>query len=121
MRPFAKASERDLADQVFNIVMEALIIDKMISKQVAEVTWLFDYDMARGERRASDVQNVWLVVAPGMIKRGKSTGEDFNVGNTLLEREVWYEPRASDSAEENHRATTGSLINRARGVWNTRK
>ncbi|KAL8852863.1 MAG: hypothetical protein Q9221_002239 [Calogaya cf. arnoldii] len=126
LRPFSQLSDRDLADEVSNIVLEALVLDKMISRQVAEVTWLFDSEQTStldsDDKRASDVHNVWLVVAPGMTKRGKSTGADFSLGSVLLEREIWYDPGTYDGPEENYRGITGSFINRAKGVVkNSRK
>ncbi len=123
LRRVSKSSERDLDDQVSNIVSEALVIDKMISRQVAEVTWLFDSDrtstLDSGEKRGS--HNVCLVVAPGMIKRGKSTGAEFDIGNLLLETELWSEPRTTDGVGEHHRDTTGSFVHKAKGFLNSIK
>ncbi|KAL8988740.1 MAG: hypothetical protein Q9177_002231 [Variospora cf. flavescens] len=100
LRPFSRASDRDLAEGVSKIVLEALALDKLISRQVAEVTWLFGRDQTSildsDDKRASGVHDSWLVVAPGMTKSGKSTGADFDIGNVLLEREIWYDPGTHD-------------------------
>ncbi|MCJ1268031.1 hypothetical protein MMC22_007917 [Lobaria immixta] len=108
LRPFSKSKDHELIDQLFRIINEALNLDTLISKQVAEIIWdsdlqrsseQFDQDsmeLWRGEKQTDDSENVWLVSVPGMIKRGKSTGKDFNVEYILLKMEVAWEP-------ENHR------------------
>ncbi|KAL8916995.1 MAG: hypothetical protein Q9172_006021 [Xanthocarpia lactea] len=124
LRHLTKASERDLENQIFNIVSEALLIDKLISRQVAEVTWQFHDDLpptlGSGQKQAIDSQTVCLVVAPGMSKRGKSTGEDFNTNYVLLGREVCYKPKPRDGSEGHHGDTTPSFINRAKEVLYSR-
>lgn len=111
LRLFSKSRDKDLIDQLFRIVNEALNLDKLISKQVAEVIWDSDLhkdsgqfnqglmEMWRGKKQTGDSENVWLVSAPGMIKRGKSTGEDFNVENILLKMEVAWEPNIEYTGE----------------------
>lgn len=59
--------------------------------QLAEVIWFSDcknnsqhfsqdlMELQRGERQVDDTGNMRLVSAPGMIKRGKSTDEDFDM------------------------------------------
>lgn len=108
LRPFSKSKDNELIDQLFRIVNEALNLDMLISKQVAEIIWdsdlqrssgHFDQDsmeLWRGEKQTDDSENVWLVSVPGMIKRGKSTSKDFNVEYILLKMEVVWKP-------ENHR------------------
>ncbi|KAL8863459.1 MAG: hypothetical protein Q9178_000140 [Gyalolechia marmorata] len=124
LRHLSKASERDLDNQIFDIVSEALLIDKLINSQVAEVTWSFHDDLpptlGSGLKQASDSQTVCLVVAPGMNKRGKSTGADFNTNNVLLGKEVCYKPKPRDGSEGHHGDTTASLINRAKEVLYSR-
>lgn len=105
LRPFSKSKYKELIDQLFRIVNEALNLDMLISKQVAEVVWDSDLqrnsgqfnqdsmELWRGKKQTGDSGHVWLVSAPGMIKRGKSTGEDFNVENILLKMEVAWEPQ----------------------------
>lgn len=45
------------------------------------------------EKQTDDSENLMLVSAPGMIKYGKSTGEDFDVENLLLSMEVVKKPQ----------------------------
>lgn len=130
--PFSKSKDRELADQIFSIFNEALNLDKLISKQVAEVVWDFDprknsgqfnQDLAelnQGERQTGDNGNVWLVSAPGMIKRGKSTGEDFDVETILLTRELFQEPKTTEHTGESHRTYLGAIANSAKNLLSPR-
>ena len=97
---FSKSKDRDLNGQVFDIVKEAVELDKLISKQVAELQWLTlernesrhlnaeTMNVEQGKKPTDASQSVFLVLAPGLIKRGKSTGEDFDVQYILLKMEV---------------------------------
>lgn len=135
LSPFSKSKYKDLADKVFFIVQNAINLDKMISMQIAEVSWYPDcendtqhfsqdlMELQRGEKQeqVDDSGNTWLVSAPGMIKRGKSTGEDFDVENILLKMEVFCEPGTMEHTAESHRNAVGSLINRTKDLFGTRK
>ncbi len=117
LRPFSKSKGKDLRDQLFHLVDEALDLDKVISKQVAEVIWDFgqfnqdSMELQQSNQQTSDGGNVLLVSAPGMIKRGKSTGEDFGVANILLEMEASWEPRTIEHVGGSHKSP--SFIQRA--------
>lgn len=123
LRPFSKSKRKDLVDQLSQLVDEALDLDKVISKQVAEVIWDFGLEKGSGQfnqdlmelqqsnQQTSDGGNVLLVSAPGMIKRGKSTGEDFGVANILLEMEASWEPRTIEHVGGSHKSP--SFIQRA--------
>lgn len=107
LSPFSKCRDKDLIGYLYHLFDEALDLDKLISSQVAEVTWVsdisknagkFNQDLMEpepGKEQMGDSGNVMLVSAPGMIKRGKSTGEDFHVENMLLKMEVCWEPKKS--------------------------
>lgn len=127
LSPFSKSKHQDLADVLFFIVQNAIDLDEMISMQLAEVIWYSDcentsqhfrHDLQRGEKQVDDTENTWLVSAPGMIKRGKSTGEDFDVENILLKMEVFCEPRTMEYTAESHRNPVGSFINRTKELVN---
>ena len=125
LRPFSKSKRKDLVDQLSHLVDEALDLDKVISKQVAEVIWDFGLQKGSGQfnqylmelqqsnQQTSDGGNVLFVSAPGMIKRGKSTGEDFGVANILLEMEASWEPRTIEDVGGSQKLP--SLIQRAGG------
>lgn len=131
LRPFSKSKRKDLIDQLSHLVDEALDLDKVISKQVAEVSWDFGLQKGSGQsnqdlmelqqsnQQTSDGGNVLLVSAPGMIKRGKSTGEDFGVANILLEMEASWEPRTIEHVGGSHKSP--SLIQRAERLWQITK
>ena len=131
--PFSKSPYRDLEAHVSNIVSETLNLDKMISKQVGQISWSFDrgeeyqgstadpIEQQRGGKRAHDGRDMELILAPGVIKWGKSNGEGFEVGNTLLDIEVWCEPRTVDRPQQSHKSSTGSIMHRAKDILNTRK
>lgn len=133
LSPFSKSKQKDLVDKVFVIVHDALKLDKMISMQLAEVIWNSDckndsqhfrqdlMELQRGERQVDDTGNTWLVSAPGMIKRGKSTGEDFDVENVLLKMEVFCEPRTIEHTTESPIKAVGSFIHRTKERVGIRK
>ena len=78
------------------ILDDAMKLDMEISKQVAKVSWdfgdskprlLFDpegMELERGEMPVKAGTEALVVMAPALKKRGKSSGEGFNVENTLL-------------------------------------
>lgn len=103
----SKSKDKGLTDQLSQIVNEALDLDKLISTQAAEVIWYFDLKKISGqfnqdwvkpqdgEKQTGDSENVWLVSAPGMIRRGKSSGEDFDSKTIVLKLEIFFEPKAT--------------------------
>ena len=85
--------------QISDIIHEALDLDQLFSKQVAEIYWHMGADepgsfdeafmeVQPGEKRTVDGQKVQLVVAPGLMKRGRSTGEDYETEIMLLKMTV---------------------------------
>lgn len=124
LSPFSKSKDKDLGDQLFRIFDEALNLDKLISKQAAEVIWLSDSSSRSGrfsqdlvklaelqqdEKQTGDNGNTWLVSAPGMIKRGKSTGEDFDLEILLLKMKIFQEPGNIEQIGESHKKSTDSF------------
>lgn len=100
--PFSASRERDLADQLRRIVNEAFDLDKIISKQVPEIVWynasfgrkisqFFDpetMELKHGKQFVNDDRRTWLPLSPGLIRRGNSRGEEFELENLLLKSEV---------------------------------
>ncbi|KAF2649413.1 hypothetical protein K491DRAFT_721680 [Lophiostoma macrostomum CBS 122681] len=86
--------------QLLEILDEWLNLDKEISRQTASVEWLFQerwfnpvFDpstmvLEKGEAPPKEKQHISLVTSPGVVKRGKSTGEDFENVALLLPMEV---------------------------------
>ena len=90
-----------------DIIKEALDLDQLFSKQVAEIYWTMDanepgafheasMELQQGEKRPVDGQKVQLVVAPGLIKRGRSTGENYEMKSLLLRMTVSCELITTD-------------------------
>ncbi|OHE90577.1 hypothetical protein CORC01_14124 [Colletotrichum orchidophilum] len=88
------ADEDGLELEIGMILHEALALDKEVCRQVARVDWTadktptnFDPDTMELEgdvELGTHGQTACLVVAPGLRKRGKSSGEDFDVDELLL-------------------------------------
>lgn len=105
--PFLWSQDEGYQHQILGILDNALALDKEISRQVARVDWVFGIkktsamfdptamELEKGEKPSMANQQVLLVVAPAMKKRGKSTGEDFKVESMLLRMEVSCEPVTS--------------------------
>jgi hypothetical protein len=91
--------QKDCQRDFFDIIDEAVKIDKEISRQVSRVTWSFGVengaqaldpaimDLRTGEAFVPNSE-VTLVTSPGVIKQGKSTGEGFESSIYLLKMEV---------------------------------
>ncbi|UPL02122.1 hypothetical protein LCI18_013056 [Fusarium solani-melongenae] len=93
----AESREQDLADELSSIISEAFVLGKEISRRIARITWTLDLEKEH-EAPLFDAETMELetgdpvkkprvvnwVVAPGVIKRGKSTGEGFDHVEMLL-------------------------------------
>ena len=113
LAPLTRAKVEEFSVHVSNIITEALELDELFCKQVAEIQWVtgkngpraFDeasMELQQGEKRMSGGQEVQLVVAPGLIKRGRSTGEDYEVTNILLKTTVSCELMIADKSGDSH-------------------
>lgn len=84
-------------EQLSAILDKALVLDQEISRQVSKVEWTFDWDhsatnefdpdnmdLEKGDTISHEGAEVRFVVAPGVLKRGKSTGEGFRKAMCLL-------------------------------------
>ncbi|RSM15433.1 hypothetical protein CDV31_005026 [Fusarium ambrosium] len=101
IRDMTEAAEQDLRDQLSCIIDEAFTVGKEISRQISRITWTLDFGsghdtlafdpetmgLEKGDRMGKPRVVNWIV-APGVIKRGKSTGEGFNHEQMLLKRIV---------------------------------
>ena len=116
MKPFSSSGGKQLTRELCTIIDEALELDMLVSRQAAEVLWLwpgtskelrFDegsMELDREDQRSAadgDDGNGWLVTALGVAKRGKSTGEDFDSKIVLLKTEISRkpDPRAQGKGE----------------------
>ena len=115
LAPFTKSKYEEFEDQMFDIIIEALDLDQLFSKQVADIHWDFgaadpggfneaDMELQQGEKRTIDGQKVQLVVAPGLFKLGRSTGEGYEIQSILLRKTVSCELITTNNPGESHRA-----------------
>ncbi len=87
--PFVPASEdRRYYDLLGQIIEKALILDREISRQAAWVRWHFEDQDSHSEIMANTAslgqEGARVIVAPAMVKRGKSSGEGFDEQMELL-------------------------------------
>ena len=99
LAPLTKSKYEGFAAQLSDIIKEALALDQLFSKQVAEIYWTMginepgafreaSMELQQGEKRPVGGQKVQLVVTPGLIKRGRSTGENYEMTSMLLRMTV---------------------------------
>jgi hypothetical protein len=94
-------STHGITKQLDEILDLAFALDKDISQQVARVEWSYDYQLLKNtefkfdpetmeldEGSPRSAEKVRLIVAPALVKRGRSTGEDFDVERVLLKSVV---------------------------------
>lgn len=92
----------DIQTEVLNILRRAVDIDQKIRRQAARVKWFYckpkdkflPQEMSLANKEASNTENqsVLLVVAPGLMKRGKSNGVDFDNETLLVRSKVYLAP-----------------------------
>ena len=108
------SKHKRVEEQMSGLIQEALDLDKLFSKQIADISWtrgLYEGDdfdeesmeLQQGEKRTVDGQQVQLVVAPALIKKGRSTGEDYGTTNMLLKYTVSCELLTSDRPGGSHK------------------
>lgn len=101
---------RGLVQGLHQIFQLAISLDKEISRQAARVEWDLPrvhtglkfnaqcMTVAREQERLATTDEVRLVTAPRMIKRGKSAGSDFHIEIQLLPMEVSLMPAPDSNA-----------------------
>ncbi|KAK0512136.1 hypothetical protein JMJ35_005264 [Cladonia borealis] len=130
LAPLTKSKYRRFTAQIFDIIREALDLDQLLSKQVADIFWTVGADgpksfneasmeLQQAEKRAVDGQQVQLVVAPGLIKKGRSTGEDYEMTNILLRITVSCEPITTHNPGESHTPPSPKSQKPSRFTWIT--
>ncbi|KAH8162686.1 hypothetical protein CIB48_g5552 [Xylaria polymorpha] len=88
--PFILPSESGrYYDLLIQIIEKALIMDREISRQAAWVRWVFDdLDGHTETAPSTDQEGARVILAPAMIKRGKSSGEAFEEQVELLPADI---------------------------------
>ncbi|KAI1204682.1 uncharacterized protein F4807DRAFT_446331, partial [Annulohypoxylon truncatum] len=73
------------------IIEKALVLDREISRQAAWVRWVFEDQNRRSDTAESDPpidqERVRVIIAPALLKRGKSSGDKFEEQIELLSAE----------------------------------
>jgi hypothetical protein len=94
-------SDEGILENLTEIIQSSIILDQKICRQSARVGWLFPPSKSllsfNPDSMAVEVgapspqrgQRIVMVVAPGLKKRGKSTGENFEIENLPLKMEVF--------------------------------
>ncbi|KAF7168214.1 hypothetical protein CNMCM5623_001284 [Aspergillus felis] len=99
LEPIVSCSSADLIDPLSKLLDESLALDQVLSQQVAKWSWHFprsipcQFDqgtmgMATHKRHTGQSQEVQLVLSPALVKRGKSSGDGFDVDEVHIKMEV---------------------------------
>jgi hypothetical protein len=100
LRFIRSSEEKEYYGHLNHIIDKALELDREISKQVAQVEWVFDDRQPRSSSRASHREGwtqrassrgregVSVIVAPAVLKRGKSSGDNFDEEQELMAPEI---------------------------------
>ncbi|KAI8230948.1 hypothetical protein K4K54_000368 [Colletotrichum sp. SAR 10_86] len=93
---------KGIHEEVFDILQEAVKLDEAMKRQAVRLEWIFpepqkpfdSYTMtlASGETWDADMDGVCLTTSPGLVRQGKSTGDDFGIETRLLSSEVSWSP-----------------------------
>lgn len=97
IKQYLRYSDVGYEEGLYGIVDAALKLDEKLSRQVAQVCFIFNsgstrrlfdkelMDLDNGEKRDFKLApEILLTVAPLVLKRGKSNGDDFQEKTTLL-------------------------------------
>ncbi|KAF4835914.1 hypothetical protein CGCTS75_v002249 [Colletotrichum tropicale] len=94
-------STKGLREEVLDILKETAKLDEAMKRQAVRLEWIipepqgrFDSDtmtLASGETWDADMDGICLTTSPGLVRQGKSTGDDFGTEIRLLSTEVsWF-------------------------------
>ncbi|KAL3474644.1 hypothetical protein BJX99DRAFT_260245 [Aspergillus californicus] len=105
---FSLSKSKDIENQLVGIIARGLDLDEELNTQLASITWtclkktlvcpfnpeLMELDSSHTPARND--QTVQLLLAPGLIKRGKSSGDRFDETTIILKMEVTSDPHPKD-------------------------
>jgi len=106
--PFVRNADEYILDSLGCIIENSIALDQEVCRQCARVDWVFSTSQVplafdpdcmaagHGEVAPRPGNRVGVVRAPGLKKRGKSTGEDFEMESLLLKMDVACMPRPRD-------------------------
>ncbi|KAI1170295.1 hypothetical protein F4777DRAFT_569798 [Nemania sp. FL0916] len=111
IRPFRTSRDQEYRQGLESIIFQSVELDREICKQVAQMQWTIHDDLPctfdprsmeveLGQEQNSNNGVVTLVLGPGLVKRGKSSGDRFDLKERLLKTQVFYDSSSGDVAEE---------------------
>ncbi|KAI0521985.1 hypothetical protein F5B22DRAFT_512713 [Xylaria bambusicola] len=100
LEPFGSSGSREYQDGLESILIQSLELDKDTCRQVASIEWLapndFPFTFLREEMELESRQEkqnehmaVTMVLGPGLVKYGKSSGDRFDTMERLLKTQVF--------------------------------
>ncbi|KAK0616627.1 hypothetical protein B0T14DRAFT_459079 [Immersiella caudata] len=120
IQPFCRAPQDELKyleEDLWHVLESAVALDKEISKQMARIERVFEVEnsstrskgaptfdsswmeLESGQEPVTSQRRIGLVVAPAIVKFGKSNGEDPAVRTLLVPMEVSIEPMPESRSE----------------------
>lgn len=120
--PIALCKSGDLISPLSTLLNKSLTLDQELSQQVARWSWYFPrrtpcgfdpetMDMISHKKQTEQSQVAQLILSPALVKRGNSSGEDFDVEEVHVKMEVECEPLP--------RTTTGNGFSLLRALHHT--
>lgn len=114
LEPIVCHDKRTLYDPLVKLLNESLELDLVLSQQVALWSWEFpkklpcqfdkEVHTSIQKRHHGQIYEIHLVLAPALMKRGKSSGDDFHDQYAQVKMEVEIDtPRQDSSGSQSFR------------------
>ncbi|KAI1733568.1 hypothetical protein F4680DRAFT_441283 [Xylaria scruposa] len=126
LEPLSLSRHQDYQQQLEDIISQSVELDKEICKQIANIEWVLPRELPctfepktmeldHGLEQPRDHSVVTLVLGPGLIKHGKSSGDRFDLTERLLSTQVFCdrslceitEGRAVSESQDKRKRTSG--------------
>ncbi|KAF0326690.1 hypothetical protein GQ607_006030 [Colletotrichum asianum] len=103
-----------LREEILDILQEAAMLDESMKRQAVRLGWTFaksqkpfestSMTLVSGESWDAQMDGMWVTISPGLVRQGKSTGEDFGIETRLLSTEVsWISTVRAEVSEQSVR------------------
>ncbi|KAI1308320.1 hypothetical protein F5Y03DRAFT_97182 [Xylaria venustula] len=111
LEPFRLSRRQDYMQGLEGILSSSLELDKEICKQIANFEWIIPkkvpcafvpgaMEVEPGQQHHNGNGLVTLVLGPGLVKHGKSSGDRFDMTERLLKIQVFCDRPLGDMAED---------------------
>ncbi|KAI0972384.1 hypothetical protein F4678DRAFT_460604 [Xylaria arbuscula] len=111
LEPFRVSRRQDYWQGLEGIISSSLELDKEICKQIANFEWIIPeevpcafvpnaMEVEPGQQYHGSNGVVTLVLGPGLVKHGKSSGDRFDMKEGLLKTQVFCDRSPGDMAED---------------------